>query len=58
MRKATDIDDFYDNDDAGSNIRNKVAVSDVKKKVEDEDEDIAAIRQKFKVQNKSTPIVR
>merc|ERR1712098_705545 len=57
MRKDTDIDDFYDND-AGSNMRNKVAISDIKKKVEEEDEDIAEIRKKFKAPNKSTPIVR
>ena len=42
----------------GSNMRNKIAVSDVKKKVEEDDEDITAIKKKFKVQNKSTPIVR
>merc|ERR1712098_42878 len=58
MRKDTDIDEFYDND-AGSNMRNKVAISDIKKKVEEEeDEDLAEIRKKFKAPNKSTPIVR
>ena len=56
LRKNTEIDELYD--DNSSNARNKVATSDVKKKVEDEpesDEDIKEMKKKFNLTS-STPI--
>ena len=58
LRKNTEIDELYDDTSTSSNMRNKVATSDVKKKVDDEpdsDEDIKEMKKRFSLTS-STPI--